>query len=274
MPYKNPYNPSYNPYPNPYAGVPPWPTGAAGGYGGYSQIQGSYRGLTDIGYIPPAAAAAADSGPNYSQLGSMLAQLGLTKLASTFSGPFAPLISMGLQYGLQRLLGSGAQDELRKATAIRMNAQNQAIPILQAQALGQPTAATRAIQEQVRQQTAATQQAQAMSAGRANQYGTAVARGNQYRADLEQANALAMLLGQQQQQALSGLMGLPAVQTQQLLAQQDMLAKSNIGTYIQKLMAVPYANMTDTQRKIMRMYEWIQDAMTKLEPWLDVQPQY
>lgn len=253
---------------------PAWGTGARGGYGGYPQISNLY---TSAQMLPPEVLSPPlplqqPEAPNYSQLGAMLAKLGLTGLAGTVSGPFAPLISMGLQYGLQQLLGSGAKDELRRATALRMQAQNQAIPILQAMAQGRPTAGTRAIQEQIRQQIAASQQAQAMSAGRANQYGTAIARANQYRADLEGANALMMLLGQQQQQALSGLIGLPAVQMQQALAQQDMLTKSNIATYIQKLMYTPPQNLTDLQKQIMEMYNLVRSAITKLEPWLNIQP--
>lgn len=271
MPYTSDPNYGYARYAGP---TPAWGTGARGGYGDYPQISDTYTSAQMLSpdILNPMPPQQQLNEPNYSQLGAMLAQLGLTKLASTVSGPFAPLVAMGLQFGLQKLLGSDSQDELRKATAIRMRAQNQAIPVLQAMAQGKPTAGTRAIQEQVRQAQAASQQAQAMSAGRANQYGTAVARANQYRASLESSNALTQLLGQQQQQALGGLMQLPAVQSQTLLAQGDMLAKSNISTYIQKLMAVPDANLTETQRKIMAMYDEMRAVLPLLYNWAKIQP--
>jgi len=252
--------------------------GAGGGYGGYPEIAKLYRGALDVPnalmtpVTPTPVTPTPESPPVYSQLGAMLAQLGLTKLAGAASGPFAPLVGLGLQYGLQQLLGSREPDELRRMTQARAAAQAQALPMLTAQAQGQPTAATRAIMEQVRQQQAASQQAAAMSAGRANQYGTAVAQANQYRASLESANAWTQLLGQQQQQALTGLLQLPAVPMQQALAQQDILSKSNIGTYIQKLLAVPDANLTETQRKIVQMHDYLQSILPKLSAWANIQP--
>ena len=192
-----------------------------------------------------------------SQLGGMLAAAGLPEIAGIASGPFAPLIGMGVQTGLQALLGGGENDELREMVRQRARAQNAMIPQLQAQALGRPSAASRAIQEQIRQQLDMSRQAAAASAGRAGQYGTAVERAHQMRQSQALANATALQQGQLAQHAQQQLMGLQALPAQQGLAQRETMQKATISTFFQKLLAVPDAELTETQREIKRLIEML-----------------
>jgi len=202
---------------------------------------------------PVSPALAPSSGQNYSQLGSMLAGLGATGAASLVSGPFAPLVGFGVQQGLQYLLGGREQDELRDMARQRARAQSLLIPQLQAQAAGRPSAASRAIQEQIRQQLDMSRQAAATSAGRAGQYGTAVARANQFRSQQALASATALQQGQLQQFSQQQIMGLPAVQLQGGLAIYEQQQRATISTFIQSLLATPDADLTDMKREIKRL---------------------
>jgi len=169
------------------------------------------------------------------------------------SGIGGGLLGFAVQQGLQYLLGNKEQDELRQMAQERARAQRMLIPQLQAQALGKPSAASRAIQEQIRQQLDMSRQAAATSAGRANQYGTAVARSQQFRQQQALANATALQQGQFAQFSQQQLMGLPAVQMQQGLAGQEQMQKATIATFFQSLLTTPDADLSEMKREIKRL---------------------
>jgi hypothetical protein len=122
------------------------------------------------------------------------------------------------------------QQQLNQIQALQPDYLN----LLRQQAAGQPTAVTRAITEQVRQQGRGQQQALATSAGRLGQGGTAVARAQQARQLAAENQALTQLLGQAQQQAQQQIGALTGQATQQqaLLAQQEAQDISELAGFI------------------------------------------
>ena len=129
-------------------------------------------------------------------------------------------------------------------------------PTLKAQALGQESAASRAIMQRVEQQANRSRQAAAASATRAGQMGTAVARSQQADIGAQQADRLTQLLGQQQQQAMQQYMGAivgpmqAQQQAQMAMVQDEARERQAASTFISKLFTKAPAELTELERVV------------------------
>tara|TARA_Y100000034_G_C6878513_1_gene402180 strand:- start:964 stop:1752 length:789 start_codon:yes stop_codon:yes gene_type:complete len=132
-------------------------------------------------------------------------------------------------------------------------------PTLKAQAMGQESAASRAIMQRVEQQANRSRQAAAASATRSGQMGTAVARSQQADIGAQQADRLTQLLGQQQQQAMQQYMGAivgpmqAQQQAQMAMVQDEARERQTASTFISKLFTKPPAQLTELE-KVVKAY--------------------
>ena len=129
-------------------------------------------------------------------------------------------------------------------------------PTLKAQAMGQESAASRAIMQRVEQQANRSRQAAAASATRSGQMGTAVARSQQADIGAQQADRLTQLLGQQQQQAMQQYMGAivgpmqAQQQAQMAMVQDEARERQTASTFISKLFTKPPAQLTELEKVV------------------------
>lgn len=201
-----------------------WPTRAAG-WGG---VQQTYQGSALPGIIGTGAGAGIGALMGNPILGAILANIGAqaaTELIGSVFGRQSPAEAAALQ-----------------ATA----AGRQLIPQLQAQAMGQPTAATEAQMRQLRQAGTRMQQSYAASARRAGMGAPTlgggqptVSRAQQGRLQAAQMGAMGDILGRSQiaaQQQLGGIYG-AGLQTQRQIEMEEMAARGRAVSGLAQMMA-------------------------------------
>jgi hypothetical protein len=161
-----------------------------------------------------AATAAAPALPGF------LAALGAAG-ETIFGNPFTAAIASNI--GADILGGlTGSQSPFATAVGQQLQAGQQLIPQLQAQARGEPSVASQNIQRQLRQQTTSAQQSFAAGATARGGGGTPVAA-QQARLREAETGALGNVLAQLQQQSQNALLGLG----QTGLEQQNLLEIEN-----------------------------------------------
>ena len=170
-------------------------------------------------------------------IGQAAVGTGLTALGTALTGnPLAGLLLSAI--GTEVLGGIfGSQSPFEQAIQQQVMAGNQLLPQLQAQAAGQPSAASRGIQQQLRQQTTSAQQSFAASATARGGGGTPVAA-QQARFREAETGALATLLGQQQLGAQQQLLGVTraGLGAQGLLEQQENQARGQLMSDISRFL--------------------------------------
>ena len=219
-----------------------WPTRAAG-WGG---VQQTYQGSALPGMVGTGAGLGLGALTGNPILGAILANIGAqaaTELIGSVFGGTSPAEAAALQ-----------------AT----QAGRQLIPQLQAQAMGQPTAATQAQQRQLRQATTRMQQSYAASARRAGLGAPTlgggqptVSRAQQGRYQAAQLGAMGNIMGASQiaaQQQLGGLYQ-AGLQTQRQIEMEEMAARGQAVSNLTNLFA------RVQQRKQQGAYDARQEAL-------------
>lgn len=210
-----------------------WPTRAAG-WGG---VQQTYQGSALPGMIGTGAGLGLGALTGNPILGAILANIGAQAATELIGSVF------------------GRQSPAEAAALQATQAGRMLIPQLQAQAMGQPTAATQAQQRQLQQATTRMQQSYAASARRAGLGAPTlgggqptVSRAQQGRYQAAQLGAMGDIMAQSQiaaQQQLGGLYQ-AGLQTQRQIEMEEMAARGRAVGGLVQLMADMQA---DTQRQ-------------------------
>jgi hypothetical protein len=186
--------------------------------------------------VPPASAVGAGIA---GAAGAGLAPIGAAAGGGLLSSPIIQAILGTVGGNLLGGLFGGGQSPFEENVAQRLGITQQLIPQLQAQAAGQPTAATRAAGMQLSQQMKRLQQSYAASAQRQGIAGTTPARAQQGRLQAAKVQGMAGIMGASQiaaQQQLGQLAaGAPAQQFQ--IEQQRRQQKREFLTGIGQVMA-------------------------------------
>lgn len=215
---------------------------------GYISTLGEGLSAGAAGGVAPAAAG-----------GGMLASLGA--FASAHPILAAILAAQGLDV-VQNLAGGlfGGPSPMEQAAAQQMAIGKQLIPQLQAQAAGQPTAATRAQQQQLRQMTTRAQQAYGGSALRRGVGQTTPSAVQQQRFRQAETQAMGGIMGQSQLAAQQQLQGLytGGLGMQQQLEAQAAQNRQQFMSGLANFMAMYQADKQDPE------YQEILDIIKRL----------